>query len=197
MSFSALLDGIVARLGGRSEAAIFLPQLLKLRDLPCDPGGDKEPHSLPVEVYWATALAGDPLGPICATLAVEMRQGRHAWRQNRNYRAQPPSGTFLANYGYLECVGPESAYRVTDFRLGFLLLGPKTLYPPHHHPAEEIYLPLGPARWFKDGEGWQEKPAGAVIHHLPDCSHATESGAQPLAAIYLWRGAIAKAAEIG
>lgn len=197
MSFPALLDGILARLGGNPEAITFLPQLLKLHDLPRDRGDEKGAAALPVQAYWPASLAADPLGQICAALAEELRQSGHAWRQNPNYRAHPPSETFLANYGYLECAGPEAPYRVADFRLGFLLLGPKTLYPAHHHPAEEIYLPLGPARWFKDGEGWQEKPGGVVIHHPPHCSHATESGAEPLAAIYLWRGAIAKAAKIG
>lgn len=196
MSYIELLDGIIARLGGHNDAAAFLPELLKLRELPCYPVSDKEPAALSVQAYWPASLAGDPLGPLCAALAEELRQSGHAWRQNPNYRARPPSETFLANYGYLECAGPEAPWRVTDVRLGFLLLGPKTLYPAHHHPAEEIYLPLGAARWFKDGEGWREKPAGAVIHHPPQCSHATESGAQPLAAIYLWRGAVAKAAEI-
>jgi hypothetical protein len=81
-------------------------------------------------------------------------------------------------------------------RLGLLLLGPDTLYPPHHHPAEEIYLPLSPGHWWRAGEDWREQPAGAVIHHPPMCGHATESGRAPLAAIYLWRGEIVTAARI-
>ncbi len=197
MSLSSLLDSIAARLGGHSAAAAFLPQLLKLGDLPNENGGNAEPDSLPVQAHWPAALASDPLGPFCAALADELRRGGHGWRQNPNYRAHPPSGTFLANYGYLECVGPDAAWRVTEFRLGFLLLGRKTLYPAHRHPAEEIYLPLGPARWFRQGEDWQEKAGGAVIHHPPHCGHATESGIAPLAAIYLWRGEVTKAAEIG
>lgn len=196
MSLGALIDGIAARLGGHAGTAAFLPQLLKLRMLSPEIGAGAV-LALPVEVYWRAAIAGDALGPACAAIADGMQAGGHAWRQNPNYRAHPPSGTFLANYGYLECAGPEAAWRAADFRLGFLLLGPRTLYPTHHHPAEEIYLPLGPARWFKESEGWQEKAGGAVIHHPPQCGHATESGAAPLAAIYLWRGEIAKAAEIG
>jgi hypothetical protein len=151
---------------------------------------------LPVQAHWAAAIATDPLASVLHDLAEEARGLGHSWSQNPNYRAHPPSAAFLANYGYLECVGPDAPWCSDALRLGVLLLGPATIYPQHHHPAEEIYLPLGPGRWFKEGEGWQEKTSGDVIHHPPECGHATESGTAPLAAIYLWRGAIAKAAEI-
>lgn len=197
MSLNPLIDGIIARLGERAEAAPFLRPLQSIRDLAPETYLADLPDPLPVQVHWPAAIAGDPLGPIVDALVVELRRRGCGWWQNPNYRVHPPSATFLDNYGYLECVGPDAAYRSADLRLGFLLLGPRTHYPRHHHPAEEIYLPLGPGRWFKDGADWREKTSGDVIHHPPECGHATESGDAPLAAIYLWRGAIAKAAEIG
>lgn len=197
MSLAPLIDGIAARLGTGAEVQPYLALLQSVRGLAPVTGGTDVPAALPVQVHWAAAIAGDPLRPIVDALAVDLRRRGCGWWQNANYRAHPPSATFLDNYGYLECAGPDTAYRCADLRLGFLLLGPHTLYPRHHHPAEEIYLPLGSGRWFKDGEGWQEKTSGDVIHHPPEYGHATESGDAPLAAIYLWRGAIVKAAEIG
>jgi hypothetical protein len=187
-----LLGGIAVRLAGHAEAAGFLPQLTDLLGTTAETAPSR-PERLPVQRYWPAAGAGDPLGGLMA--AWELALGA-AWRQNPNYRAHPPSGDFLDNYGYLECAGPEAPVRVSGLRLGLLLLGPGTLYPAHQHPAEEIYLPLGPGRWWRAGDDWREQPAGAVIHHPPMCPHATESGGAPLAAIYLWRGQIAPAAEI-
>lgn len=185
-----LLDGIGRRLG---KYPAFAAELEPLRALsPRIPA--ETPASLPVQRHWPAAGAGDELGRLAAMVDQALNA---AWRQNPNYRAAPPGAGFLENYGYLECAGPDAPYRTPHLRLGLLLLGPGTLYPVHHHPAEEIYLPLGPGRWWKADEGWQTRAGGDVIHHPPMCAHATESGDAALAAIYLWRGEIVKAAEIG
>ena len=170
-----------------------MAELAALRDLLPERAAST-PHVLPVQRYWPAAGAGDPLGVLMAAVDQDLAA---SWRQNPNYRAAPPSAGFLENYGYLECAGPEAPYRCAGFRLGVLLLGPHTLYPTHHHPAEEIYLPLGPGKWWRDGAAWRTRPAGVIIHHLPMCGHATQSDADALAAIYLWRGEIAPAARIG
>lgn len=191
-AWADLLDGIGGRLSGDPAGKHFLPGLTALRHLV---PAEVSPVSakLPVQRQWPAAGAGDPLGPLMA--AVE-RHISAAWQQNSNYRAAPPRAGFLENYGYLECAGPGAPFLCADFRLGLLLLGPHTLYPPHHHPAEEIYLPLGPGLWWRDGEAWGRREAGAVIHHPPMCAHATKSGDEALAAIYLWRGEIEQAAVI-
>ncbi|MDY0871082.1 dimethylsulfonioproprionate lyase family protein [Dongia rigui] len=186
----SLLNGIAARLGGHAG---FADSFTVLRELaPQVSRGDQS--ILPVQRFWPAAGSSDPLGRLMAEIEGALGEG---WRQNPNYRAKPPSARFLDSYGYLECAGPGAPYRSPALRVGLLLLGPHTLYPTHHHPAEEIYLPLGPGRWWKEGQGWQSRNAGDVIHHPPMCGHATESGDASLAAIYLWRGEIAKAAEIG
>lgn len=190
--WNVLVDGIAARLSGHSFADAFLPLLAGLADEVPTPCVERS-SLLPVQRYWPAAGSGDALGLALATFDAQIGVG---WRQNPNYRASPPSAGFLDNYGYLECAGPEAPVRTDKLRLGLLLLGPATLYPPHQHPAEEIYLPLGPGRWWRAGDSWRELTSGAVIHHPPLCGHATESGAEALAAIYLWRGEIARAAEI-
>lgn len=194
-SWLAFVAAIAARLRNRAECKPFADDLTAATNL--IPVAAAQPGTtLPVARFWPAVVAGDPLGAFAAEVSAALNRLGHGWRQNPNYRARPPHPAFLENYGYQEWLGPEAGYRADHLRLGILVLGPHTLYPRHHHPAEEIYLPLGQGRWWREGEGWQTQPAGAVIHHPPECGHATESGAAPLAAIYLWRGAIAQAAEI-
>lgn len=193
-AWRALLDGIVGRLAGQPAVADFLPLLAEL-PVEVDPATRRDAaERLPVQQFWPAAGSGDDLGRLMSAVDTWLRA---TWRQNPNYRAHPPSAGFLDRYGYLECAGPEAPLRTSSLRLGLLLLGPDTLYPPHHHPAEEVYLPLGPGRWLRGDEGWRDVPAGAVIHHPPMCHHAMQSGPAPLAAIYLWRGEIGPAAVIG
>jgi hypothetical protein len=187
------IDAILARLAEHQETAGFIPSLEALHQAGEPLPSKTERQELPVQRLWPGAGAGDPLGRLMALLDETWSAG---WSQNPNYRAAPPNAAFLDNYGYLECAGPDAPVRTVSLRVGLLLLGPDTLYPPHHHPAEEVYLPLGRGRWLREGVGWQELPAGAVIHHPPMCLHATQSGAEPLAAIYLWRGDIGPAARI-
>ena len=83
-----------------------------------------------------------------------------------------------------------------------LLLGPRTEYPAHHHPAAELYIPLGPADWAKASAIGGEAPNGAdagtgsVIHHPPNLVHATRTHDIPLAALYLWAGDLATYARL-
>lgn len=192
-AWSELIDGIAERLAGDPEASGFLPLLGTLRTGTSSHSGGHVPQKLPVQRFWPAAGASDPLGPLMAALGDALAV---AWQQNPNYRTQPPSPNFLENYGYLECAGPGGPLTFPDLRLGLLLLGPDTFYPPHCHPAEEVYLPLGAGRWLREGDGWRDVPAGAVIYHPSMCRHATQSGAEALAAIYLWRGEIGPAARI-
>lgn len=66
------------------------------------------------------------------------------------------------------------------------------------HIAEELYLPLtGGTEWRMD-EGSLSRAAGDVIHHPSNVAHAMRTGAEPLVALYLWRGGpLAQKSEIG
>lgn len=111
-----------------------------------------------------------------------------AWRQTYDARTAPPA--FLARYGWTELIGPHGSCAADTLRLGFLLLGPDALYPPHTHAAEELYLILaGTADWRRDQEPWCPVPPGGTIHHPPNMSHAMRTTAEPLLALYLWWGA--------
>ncbi|MGH6879918.1 dimethylsulfonioproprionate lyase family protein [Hypericibacter sp.] len=122
-----------------------------------------------------------------------------ALRWTQGYRDRPPSRDFLDRYGYAQFVGPTLVPSLmTSDRLAFgvLFLAPGTLYPPHAHPAEELYVPLAPARWLRGEEKWRERQAGDLVHHASGMVHATEAGAVPLLAFYLWLGDLATGARI-
>jgi mannose-6-phosphate isomerase-like protein (cupin superfamily) len=111
-----------------------------------------------------------------------------AWR--RTYDARNAAPAFLARYGWTELVGPHGGCAADTLRLGFLLLGPDTLYPAHAHAAEELYQVLaGTADWRRDRAHWHSVPPGGAIHHPPNISHAMRTSAEPLLALYLWWGA--------
>ena len=162
----------------------------------------RRPHpgvALPVGRWWPRAerSALPALRPVLAALAPHL-----VWTRNPNYRARPPHHRFLHRYGYAVILGPDDRHArplIRDDRLalGLLLLGPGNDYPLHHHPAEEIYVPLsGTALWLRGDAPWRAVAPGRPIHHPPDLPHATRTNAAPLIALYLWRGALATHARL-
>jgi hypothetical protein len=144
--------------------------------------------ALPV-LRWLSRCAADPrcLDP---TLVAELCAAapRLAWRQS--YGPAEVGAAFLQNYGWTEFLS-------TRIACGVLLLGPDTLYPPHNHPAEEIYVPLsGTADWLQGDGVWRPRPPGSLIHHRGQETHAMRSNDAPLLALYLWRGADMSAARL-
>lgn len=124
-------------------------------------------------------------GEEIARLLAERGQRLH-WGQT--YTADDFGQTFIDNYGWVELVGTRGHFADDRVACGFLLLGPNVHYPDHHHEAEEIYIPLTGAMWrMGDGDFAYREP-GEVIHHRSNVSHAMKTGAEPLLAVYLWRG---------
>jgi mannose-6-phosphate isomerase-like protein (cupin superfamily) len=159
---------------------------------------EPEARSLPVGRCLAAACASAQSGPLAniadgfASLA-----DRGVWQQNPNYVNAPPSPDFLEHYGYVEFIGPGRTLHSTLIRVGFLMLGPKTVYPPHAHPAEEVYHVVGgQAQWWRDGVDWHVENPGAAIHHAPHVPQATRCKVEPLLALYCWSGEIEAAARL-
>jgi quercetin dioxygenase-like cupin family protein len=156
------------------------------------------PARLAVCRFWDTALRA-ARGPLVAPLS-ELGPSL-AWAQNPNYRRRPPDAAFLDNYGYAVIAGPLEGppALVPDARvaLGVLLLGPRTHYPLHAHPAVEVYVTLtADGEWWREDGRWRGKPAGVVIHHASGVPHATRAGHTPLLAVYVWRGELATHARL-
>src|SRR2546429_9862477 len=119
---------------------------------------------------------------------------RLSWPQTPNYRRQPPDASFLDNYGYAVLTGPADgppALTVdAQLALGVLLLGPRTHYPLHAHPAVEVYYTLTPGgEWWRGAGARRTEPPGAGVHQDPHRAHAPRRGAEPrLALVGLGRG---------
>jgi hypothetical protein len=195
----ALLDACERLLADDDDAAPFAAALATVerdRTLAQAPAA-----TLPVLRYWEASLS--QTGPAAVRpLAGALGALRPAlvFTQNPNYVASPPSPGFLRRYGYTVLAGPPSGPSALvphpDLAFGVLLLGPETTYPTHVHPAAELYLPLGPARWSAAGRPLAERPAGVPIVHIPNEPHETRTGDAPLAALYVWLGELGTAAQI-
>ena len=128
---------------------------------------------------WARAVT-DELFRLAASLH---------WAQS--YPASAVGAQFLENYGYTEIAGLRGPIPSEHVAIGFLILGPATLYPLHRHEAEEIYVPVsGTAAW--QARRWnvaRHAPPGSVIVHERDEPHAMRTSSEPMLALYLWRSA--------
>ena len=198
---SAAVEGAAQALAARARdllrslgAPAIAPFLADWPDPPdpANPGhaGASAPPASPALAVlgWVPVVARDPRC-FCPSLVAELC--RHApslaWRQT--YSAGDIGAAFLRNYGWTEILGPKSPGGAR-IACGFLLLGPETLYPRHRHEAEEIYVPLsGTARWRQGDGSWRERLPGSAIHHASDEAHSMHTGAEPLLALYAWRGA--------
>ena len=133
----------------------------------------------------AAELAG------AAEADLAQRLERHAaqlcWGQT--YTSADFGQHFMDNYGWVELFGTRGHFVHDRMAAGFLLLGPDVVYPDHHHVAEEIYIPLtGGAAWRMGDGPFVEREGGEVIHHASNVNHAMRTRAEPLLALYLWRG---------
>ena len=157
------------RLGARSEGPdTVLPVLVHLDDAVARAGEEVD-----------IELAG-VLGPLAAAAR---------WQQTAAYVASPPDPTFLDLYAHATLADAE------DVALGLVLLGPGVRYPPHHHPAEEFYLPAGAIRWVHAAAADPApEPAGVLIHHEPWQPHGMWTGDRGVLLAYVWIGEVGTSA---
>jgi len=142
--------------------------------------------TVPVLRYLPAAGAAAPAFSAGFVSALAAAAPGLAWR--RSYTAAQVGAAFLDAYGWTELVGLSGPVPGTTLACGVLLLGPGVSYPPHHHEAEEIYVPLsGIAEWRHGAAPWVTCRPGDVVHHLSNQSHAMRTGTDPLLALYLWR----------
>jgi hypothetical protein len=154
--------------------------------------------SLPVRRFLARAVSDDGNGSLAdVAKAFALAEPALAWVQNANYSVQRMGSDFVDRYGYVELVGPERAFDSRTLLVGFLLLGPHTLYPDHDHAAEEVYhVVSGRASWRRGDGPWRTEPPATVIHHAPHVLHAMRTEHEPLLALYCWMGDVATPADL-
>lgn len=153
----------------------------------------------PLECLRWLALPDPLASPEARALTSFLAREGTAFRWGQTYGAGDFGTEFLRNYGWLEVFGSRGHFVHEEIAGGLLLLGPRTSYPDHRHTAEEIYIPLtGGSEWRMAEEPFRMRAAGEIIHHASNVSHAMRTGAQPLLALYLWRGGpLDQKSEIG
>jgi hypothetical protein len=157
-----------------------------LAQWPAAPPRRIESAALPV-LRWLPELARTaPAFSLTLVAALAGDAFALAWRQS--YQVPQVTENFLENYGWSELAGPRGPLPTGAFACGFLLLGPRTHYPSHHHEAYELYLPLaGESSWQKGDRSWQTQRPGTMIIHSSDEPHAMQTRDSPLLALYFWR----------
>lgn len=156
------------------------------------PTEDTSPSRVPIQAACEAELAAyAPQSPLAKAVA-DLLPALHITR-SKSYLANPPSRDFGENYGYGVICGPESGppalIRDPEISFGLMFLGPKTHYPLHHHPADELYYTVtGPSFWRAGAADWAGHGTDAVIHHPPWLPHATLSADRALVLLYIWQG---------
>lgn len=155
------------------------------------------PQTLAVLEWLPQAARAAPSGPLRELAScVHKTSAALAWRQS--YDASQVSAQFLARYGWCELFGLSGPLPSATLACGVLLLGPETLYPPHSHRAEELYIPLsGRAEWSRAAEPFEQRAPGELIRHRSYELHAMRTTSEPLLALYVWHGAgLAESAQL-
>ncbi|MGB8933253.1 MAG: dimethylsulfonioproprionate lyase family protein [Anaeromyxobacteraceae bacterium] len=144
------------------------------------------PSAHPIVRHLAPALSAP--APHAAAVVAELGAigPRLPWRYAYAERADAPDlGDRIA---FAEIVGPDAPLRSDTVCLGLTLIAPNTLYPDHRHPAIELYCVLsGTATWSAGGRA-ALVPPGTFVLHPSGVSHAMETHAEPLLAVYTWSG---------
>ncbi|HEV7249786.1 MAG TPA: dimethylsulfonioproprionate lyase family protein [Shinella sp.] len=151
---------------------------------------DIAPGRVPIQAACEAELAATEtsLARALAALLPEIHVTR-----STSYLANPPSSDFGANYGYGVICGPQGGpptlIEDPDIAFGLMFLGPKTHYPLHHHPADELYYTVtAPSFWRAGTADWTRRGIDEIIHHPPWLPHATLSAERPLVLLYIWEG---------
>jgi len=156
------------------------------------PMKDASPARVPIQAACEAELADHAAQSPLARALAALLPFLHITR-SKSYMANPPSDNFGENYGYGVICGPEGGpptlIRDEEIAFGLMFLGPKTHYPLHHHPADELYYTVtGPSFWRAGAEDWTGHGTDAIIHHPPWLPHATLSADRPLVLLYIWEG---------
>ncbi|WP_433033624.1 dimethylsulfonioproprionate lyase family protein [Actinomycetospora sp. CA-053990] len=183
------LDALRGRLAAVMAARGFAAQAAALGRLAARSEGPDT--ALPVLAHLddAVARAGEEvdaeLAGVLGPLAAAAR-----WQQTAAYVANPPDASFLDLYAHATLADAQ------DVALGLVLLGPSVRYPPHHHPAEEFYLPAGAIRWVHAAAAEPApEPAGVLVHHASWQPHGMWTGDRAVLLAYVWIGEVGTSAE--
>ncbi|PWC53345.1 hypothetical protein TSO221_11090 [Azospirillum sp. TSO22-1] len=140
-------------------------------------------HPVLSQLPGAARAAGAPWESALLPLA-----GRLPWRFG--YAPRPDAPDLGERMAWAEIVGPAAPLRSDRVGFGLTFIGRDTVYPPHRHPAVELYAVVsGTAVWTLEGADTRRRPGDFVLH-AADAVHAMRTTDEPLLAIYSWTGDI-------
>lgn len=177
----AATDGPVRAVADRMFAALRAPL----------PAGDTAAARVPVCEHLPAALtqacgasgAVGALGEAFAAITPHL-----CWKTRPG--AEAHGDAFLHGHANAIITGPDEGLEVRpDVRIGVSLMAPRTRYPDHHHPPEEVYIVLSDGEWWQAGGAWHAPGIGGLVHNPPNILHAMRSADAPLLALwFLWTG---------
>jgi mannose-6-phosphate isomerase-like protein (cupin superfamily) len=150
-----------------------------------------EAVSLPACDYLAEAIELGMAGPESA-IAAGLPQLTSRLRWTYGYPQDSRYPGLERRLAFTEVLGRTGIWPSQRMLLGFTLIAPHTHYPAHVHPAIELYLVIAGATAWALGDAPAEiRPPGSVIVHPSGAPHAMTTGAEPLLALFTWRGDLA------
>jgi mannose-6-phosphate isomerase-like protein (cupin superfamily) len=150
-----------------------------------------EPAKLPACDYLAEALELGVAGPEWA-IATGLPQLTQRFHWTYGYPRDSRYPGLERQVAFTEVLGRTGIWSSQRMLLGFTLIAPHTHYPAHAHPAIELYLVIaGAATWALGDAPAEILPPGSVIIHPSGAPHAMTTGAEPLLALFTWRGDLA------
>lgn len=182
--FDCIWDIIEAAGGGTAKR----PQE-SWRHIPGDPlTSDSLLDRFHVSKYFETSLkAAEQWGLDRVSILLQQAEDSLVWSQNESYSEAKFGHHFMHNYVFGLLTGPDALFAREAPPSGFLLLGPHTVYPAHHHEPREVYWVMTPGgEWRLDNSDWFSVSPGEVIHHAPGQSHAMRTQATPMLAFVAW-----------
>jgi mannose-6-phosphate isomerase-like protein (cupin superfamily) len=148
---------------------------------------------MPACDFLAAAVGAAAAGPtvrIVAALAPLLDDLRWSY----GYPVDPKWPDLGSRVAFAQLVGSRGLTDDDFVNLGLTLMAPRTHYPLHAHPAIEVYLVLsGTAGWRIQGQPFRTQPPGSLLLHRSGIGHAMLTNAEPLLALYVWRGDLATA----
>ena len=131
--------------------------------------------------------SGTKLEPVARAFGAYARGS--AWYTPPTYRDAGLDPAFFDNYGVVKFMGPGTDLPGRGVAGGATLQGPNIFYPPHAHPARELYIVLsGTGEWLRGTEGWTKRAPGSFIVHSSMQQHAMRTGGEPILTLWFWLG---------
>jgi hypothetical protein len=181
-----LRRGLGRGLPRRDAAGVELARVTALLDAVAGAAEWSRPQPCPPAAGLGAAL--DLAERAAPALAAALRPVAQDLPWRCGYAPRPDAPGLEAGLRWAELVGPQAPWHSDEVCLGLLLLGPGLFYPPHRHPAVELYRILaGTAAWTIGTITLPRGPGDTALHRSGE-PPAMRTAAAPLLAIYTWTG---------